>query len=410
MVAEILRLLPHFTEALIRMLLFFVLLKTKEKKYLMKIILFIFLVCVDTVFTEIITTIKTLDNYSVFILLTGRFFLADYFFAGTHFERLTKVILIDMVKYLCFACMPTSLSERIAFLLIGLIVCLLFRKTEKFCSKEDWFWGAMLFLGSFICTNITSKFLLLLSMLIFDIAAFSYILKIIREREDNNMFNAFIEKMNDELSNALEHENSNEKLRALRHEIRNEYVPIKEMLANGDYENARKLLDEFSGDWERSLATYNTVNSGNKMIDSVFNYFIRKYSENGYNADFMIESCDIDQSMEKDICQIQINLLKNAFETAGKTSEKAVRVMMFTEKNYLKIRVLNSVSGNVADALKNVRNEHTTKADLENHGFGIPAVKTKLRLLHGYFMCFEEDGLFGCEMGVPVKMDSWEEK
>ncbi|MBR0133142.1 MAG: GHKL domain-containing protein [Lachnospiraceae bacterium] len=221
------------------------------------------------------------------------------------------------------------------------------------------------------------------------------------------MFNAFIEKMNDELSNALEHENSNEKLRALRHEIRNEYVPIKEMLANGDYESARKLLDEFSGDWERSLATYKTVNSGNKMIDSVFNYFIRKYSENGYNADFMIERCDIDQSMEKDICQIQINLLKNAFEAAGKTSEKTVRVMMFTEKNYLKIRVLNSVSGNVADALKNVQNEHTTKSDMENHGFGIPAVKTKLRLLHGYFMCFEEDGLFGCEMGVPVKMNSW---
>jgi len=102
MVAEILRLLPHFTEALIRMLLFFVLLKTKEKKYLMKIILFIFLVCVDTVFTEIITTIKTLDNYSVFILLTGRFFLADYFFAGTHFERLTKVILIyGKISMLC---------------------------------------------------------------------------------------------------------------------------------------------------------------------------------------------------------------------------------------------------------------------------------------------------------------------
>lgn len=77
---DISRLLPHFTESMIRMLLLFFLLKSKEKNHLMQCILFIFLVPVDTVFTEIITTIKSFDDFSAFILLIGRFFRAEYFF------------------------------------------------------------------------------------------------------------------------------------------------------------------------------------------------------------------------------------------------------------------------------------------------------------------------------------------
>lgn len=406
---DISRLLPHFTESMIRMLLLFFLLKSKEKNHLMQCILFIFLVPVDTVFTEIITTIKSFDDFSAFILLIGRFFLAEYFFAGFHFERLTKVVLVDMVKLLAFVLLQSSILERIFFLVAGLAVSCIFKKIEKKCRKEDWFFGAMLLLGSFMCINISSRVLLVLLILIFDLSIFYKMLKLIREKEDNNKLNAFIEKMNSEVSKVLENDSSNQELRALRHEIRNEYIPVREMLANGDFEGALKLFDELSEDWERSLLSYKTVNSGNKMIDSVFNYFIRKYSGEEFDTDYIVERCSIAPSLEKEICQIQINLLKNAFEAAEKTNDKKVQVAMFSEKNYLKIRIVNSVLGSVGDAIKNVQSEITTKSDIENHGFGIPSVKTKLRLLHGYFMCFEEDGLFGCEMGIPLKMDSWEE-
>ena len=170
---------------------------------------------------------------------------------------------------------------------------------------------------------------------------------ILRNDRENNRLSAFIEQIDREVDSVNENEKKLEEIKGLKHEIRNEYILVRELINNGKQTQAVEKLSDIINDAEDNFVRIISFDSGSESVNAVLNYFIRNLQNIGTDVKYSIENLKLIKENEKIICSILLNLLKNAYETEMKQSDKAVEIEIKNEKGYIKIAIKNKIEESV---------------------------------------------------------------
>lgn len=225
------------------------------------------------------------------------------------------------------------------------------------------------------------------------------------------LFNALFGKMIDRRiagyqndimdTHAAEVENMYRQMRGWRHDYVNQLQTMKIMLDSGDYESLGKYMDSLGN----NLASVDAViKTGNVTVDAILNSKLSLAKSNGINVNAKAKMPDEAYSVsDVELCAVIGNLLSNAIEAAVTTDapeERFIRVYIGKVKKNLYISVTNSYGGK----LDKTGNEYkSTKADTQNHGFGLMRIDSITEKYNGFINRKSESGVFATEVMFPLK-------
>ena len=78
--------------------------------------------------------------------------------------------------------------------------------------------------------------------------------------------------------------------------------------------------------------------------------------------------------------------------------KKKVEIKFENRENFLFIMVANEIDESV---IKNIDEERSSKTDSSKHGFGIKAIKKKVKDINGLYHYYEKDQMFITEIIIP---------
>lgn len=182
------------------------------------------------------------------------------------------------------------------------------------------------------------------------------------------------------------------RIRALRHDMKNHMLHLSAELRQGHYEDALCYLEEM----ERELQNPTEhVKTGNREIDSLLNYKIRKAEQvlSEVESDIQVPMELVPKSF--DINVILGNLLDNAIEAAQESERKWLRLVLKADRGVFLIHIANSCS---ASPKRSGKKFFSTKEDAGEHGIGLRNVKRMVEKQNGNIEFQYEDGMFSVEV------------
>ena len=148
---------------------------------------------------------------------------------------------------------------------------------------------------------------------------------------------------------------------------------LRKILENNDIQEALIYLKRID---DSSKNKDDFVNTGNTVISSILNYFIKNALSKGVSVDYSIKIPEEISIEPFDISRILINVLQNSIEAIEKCSnDKYLDIKMKYDKNILYIMVKNTYNSTITEIDGNLL---TTKKDKENHGIGIQSIKNSV--------------------------------
>ena len=169
-----------------------------------------------------------------------------------------------------------------------------------------------------------------------------------------------------------------EEVKKLRHDMQNSFLLIYELLMEGHIEEAKKYLHKEN---EELSKIPSIVQTESVVISTLLNWHLQKTRKQGISV-----SCKITTSFrgieERDLCHLLGNLLDNAACAAEKVTdgEKSIDLVIQGDSHQMIIETENSSTGPVR-----LCGDHweTSKADKENHGFGMKNIKSVVEKYNG---------------------------
>ncbi len=141
--------------------------------------------------------------------------------------------------------------------------------------------------------------------------------------------------------------------------------------------------------------------TGNDVLDTILSSKQLYCSQNQITMTVMADGAQLAFLEVMDICSIFGNALDNAIESVGKLEEpeqRLIRVAVYLKNGFLVIQVENFC----AAAPEVVDGEcQTTKADKENHGYGIKSIRYVAQKYDGTVSVRAEDGWFYLKVLIP---------
>ena len=184
--------------------------------------------------------------------------------------------------------------------------------------------------------------------------------------------------------NYLALEKSYRSQRAASHEFKHQLGLIRDLLAEGHPEEAQRYIDQMQGQQNARLFA---VNSGNPIVDAIFNEKYQRAREEGIDIRFQVNDLSQISIQTDDLVVLLSNLLDNAIEACLRLPEgRAIVCSLIREENLL----LSIRNTSPAVKIENGRIE-TSKEPKAEHGFGLAAVRSILTRLEGeYVMDYSE--------------------
>ena len=158
-------------------------------------------------------------------------------------------------------------------------------------------------------------------------------------------------------------------LKSFRHDIGNHFIAISGYFESSDYKGGMKYIDGI-----RETITNNTdsVDTGNIALDAIIS--TKKTIAQSKGIEF-VSNLQIPERLNInaiDLCIIFGNALDNAIEACEKIEmHRTIIVSAVFDDNQLICKITNTAKPEMSDL-------QTTKADKENHGFGLANVKQAL--------------------------------
>ncbi len=187
-------------------------------------------------------------------------------------------------------------------------------------------------------------------------------------------------------------EESQSRLRALRHDMKNHMLHLEAELRQGNYEDALHYLEDMQEELQNP-AEY--VKCGNKEIDSLLNYKLRK-------AELVLSAVESDihvpmEWMPKsfDINVILGNLLDNAIEAAQGSDRKWLKLVLKADRGVFLIHIANSCE---EMPKKKGHGFLSTKENAGEHGIGLQNVRRMVERQNGNIEFRYADGVFAAEV------------
>ena len=158
-------------------------------------------------------------------------------------------------------------------------------------------------------------------------------------------------------------------LKEMRHELSNHFVYISSMLEQKQYDELEDYLQTVN-DWHNNLT--NMVATGHPVVNAVVNGKMSYARTLGIHTEVKAALPAVMPLDDLSLCSLLGNLLSNAIDACRGQDHPEISLQISPLKGYLVFRVENSVN---TDVLQNNPHLLSTKADAENHGFGIRVIR-----------------------------------
>lgn len=192
------------------------------------------------------------------------------------------------------------------------------------------------------------------------------------QKNENKMLHQRLHSYANQLDVILDSEN---RVKQLRHDMKHHLTEIRLLAKQKQDTEVEQYIDTMT---EYIHNPKEFVRSNDTEIDSLLNYMLARAKEEGIDVSAEVQlpkslTCSFDINV------ILGNLLENAIDAALHSQEPKMSVAIKMKQGVLKIRIENSFDGVIQKQGKFI----TTKADKENHGYGIQSVKEMVRRYHG---------------------------
>lgn len=175
----------------------------------------------------------------------------------------------------------------------------------------------------------------------------------------------YIKSMNDIL----------ETIRSQRHDLGNYLSTLYGLIQLKDFEDAEAYITKIN---QRVSNMNIIIETGHPVITALISMKKNKAFDDGIDMTFDI---DLPEELPFDFVDLSIiigNLLDNAIEAClliEKGFERKVKLSMIVKDNCLRIESSNIKSQSIKIEIKKITERFTTKADQQNHGFGLGNVE-----------------------------------
>ncbi len=191
-------------------------------------------------------------------------------------------------------------------------------------------------------------------------------------------------------------ENIYRTMRGWRHDWHNQIQALSAYLDSGEYEKARRYLDEVN---QAILRIDTVLKTGNTMVDAILNSKISLMKSQKIEVEAEARVPASLPAPDVDLCIIIGNLLDNAMEACAKLEpeKRFVHIYIHVKGAQLYMSFTNSAG----KKQKKVDNLFlSSKGD--GHGFGLARVDALVAKNGGYLTCASEDGGYTTEVILPL--------
>ena len=191
--------------------------------------------------------------------------------------------------------------------------------------------------------------------------------------------------------NKLEKKNS--ELREFRHDFKNHMLCLQALIESHDCEEASQYIRRITN---RSYSEPAAFYTGNKIADAILDD--KSALAESVGAKLAFDGEIYDRIPAPDLCIILSNALDNAIEACAKISDadKIINVRCIFSKGVQIINISNPAADIDDDLFR------TTKADKDNHGYGLSNIKKTADMYSGMFSIDRSNGIFTLEVGLNV--------
>lgn len=159
---------------------------------------------------------------------------------------------------------------------------------------------------------------------------------------------------------------------ALRHETRHWITALNAAFQEENYTAMEKIVQDINGQGNHLTQTQFTKNF---TINTILQDAAYRSASSGIEFEANVTVPEKLTIPEKDLCELLMNMLDNAIEAANSCSEeKWIRFQTDVRNGFLAVKCENSFSGTLKQDKSGIY--LTTKADPENHGFGLKLMNT----------------------------------
>ncbi len=179
------------------------------------------------------------------------------------------------------------------------------------------------------------------------------------------------------------------------HEFKNTITALRGLLADGQYEKMKELMDVQKTEL---LNNTNVFETGNKLINTILNTKYAEAREKGIVFRFLINDLSAVHIEDRDCIVILSNMLNNAIEATEKSKSKnrTISIKAIVEDGQFIFAVRNPNSGGCYPEFK------SKKIDVVSHGYGIENIKEAVSRNSGDCFFEERGGEFVSVAIIPL--------
>ena len=180
------------------------------------------------------------------------------------------------------------------------------------------------------------------------------------------------------------------------HDLKHQLLAFKDKTDESEYAHLMELVDSYGAE----------IETNNEVLDVVFqekNFQCRKL---GIQFTCIIDGAALNFMDTTDLYVLFGNLIDNCIEAVShlpETEVKNVQVSVRKEKGFVIISTENGYTGELQWMNGRLR---TSKADTENHGFGILSIERIIKKYGGRYSINTEDQIFSMNIVFPICIES----
>lgn len=435
---EHIEILFDIIEAGIEILFLYLVLRPRTKSIAKNCLLGIIFTAVLTLTTILINSIQSLNNLNFFIFIVVIFIFSELYSSDSFWKKGYAVLIDDLIVSVSglftYVFVPIILDiepeslfvegnneirlfslcfAKFTQLILIIFLALLLRKIEK-KFNVNYNVSEIIMI---IVINIASSFLInivytddvkdknimivgaVICLLSMNFAVLYYTYGMLKKEHDDYELRLFMNNIEAEVKKAESDEEAEERIKQLRHEIKNEYIPVYQLLTENNYSEAQSKLKEIIGDAEKVMYETARYNCGDSSVNAVLNYCAKRCASADIIFNCRVEIITCDNDTARILCSVLLNVIKNAIEAAETSNDKKMSIDLIPDEGYIKLIVKNSCNEHSAEFIQEMK---TSKADKAMHGYGLKAIKQKIRECNGIYEYHFHDNMFITEIMIPT--------
>lgn len=242
--------------------------------------------------------------------------------------------------------------------------------------------------------NRINSFLTVLTIIAFLVVIISFVFSSISKQYYESISRIMEKQVTDQVKHYKKINKLTDDLREFRHDYKNHMICLQATLEKRQLDEA---LDYIKSITKQEIIEANKFSSGNQIADSILSEKNELAMERGSQIRF--SGFISDEIAAVDLCTMLSNALDNAIEACEKIRSNEISIINIKcaiTQNVQIIKVSNPNSDNS-------NSTETSKADKENHGFGLFNIRRTVERLGGEMRIPKQFPEFVLELEFPIK-------